>query len=89
MLSKGRCKRTEDEWRQILVRFQRSGQSGLGFFQKEGIEFSSFQRWLRRLEGVPAARDFVTVTAVPEGGAAWTMVIVLPNIGTVRFQGRS
>lgn len=89
VLSNGRCKRTEAEWRQILGRFEASGQSGREFCRAEGIELSSFQRWRRRLEGSRAGCDFVTVRPGPEASGSWALEIVLPSIGTVRLQGRS
>jgi hypothetical protein len=89
VLSNGRCKRTESEWRQILARFRKSGQSRRDFCRKEGLQFSSFQRWQRRLDGSPSAGDFVTVTATPAASPTWTLEVTLPDIGTLRFQGRA
>lgn len=89
VLSNGRCKRTASEWRQILDRFRKSGQSCRDFCRKEGFHLGSFQRWQRRLDGSPAAGDFVTVTAVPAVTSTWTLEVTLSGIGTLRFQGRA
>jgi hypothetical protein len=89
VLSNGRCKRTENEWRQIQARFRKSGQSGRDFCRKEGLHLASFHRWRRRLDGSPAAGDFVTVTATPAASPTWTLEVILPDIGTLRFQGRA
>lgn len=89
VLSNGRCKRTESEWRQILARFQKSGQSGRDFCRTEGLQLSSFHRWQRRLDGPVAAGDFVTVMAAPAASSTWSLEVILPDIGTLRFQGRA
>lgn len=89
VLSNGRCKRSEGEWRQILARFRKSGQRGRDFCRKEGLQFSSFQRWRRQLDRSPAPADFVTVTAASAATPGWSLEVILPDIGTLRFQGRA
>jgi len=87
VMANGRCRRTESEWRQILTRFGRSGQTGRDFCRTEGIQLSSFQRWHQRLGAVPSASDFVTVTAAPPASPAWNVEVKLPNGVCLRFQG--
>lgn len=87
VMSNGRCRRTESEWRQILARWGQSGRSGRDFCRTEGIQFSSFQRWRQRVGAPPAVSDFVTVTSPRPSGPSWTLEITLPNGGTIRWQG--
>ena len=83
----GRARRAEGEWRQIVSRWERSGQSGRDFCRKEGIQLSSFHRWRRRLLRASVESDFVTVTPVPPATPTWTLEVTLPSGGTLRFRG--
>ena len=49
VLSDGRVRRTESEWRAIVARFESSGQSELGFCQKAKLSRMSFRVWRKRL----------------------------------------
>jgi transposase-like protein len=89
VLSNGRCRRTEAEWRQVLARYRKSGQTGREFCRQEGIQASSFQRWRRRLERSASPVDFVTLTPAPVEAKERSLEMTLPGIGTLRFQGRS
>jgi hypothetical protein len=87
VMANGRCRRTESEWRQILARWGRSGQTGRDFCRSEGIRLSSFQRWHHRLVATPSESDFVTVTAARPSSPAWIVEVTLPNGVNLRFQG--
>lgn len=75
--SNGRVRRSEAEWRQIMVRFAESGLSRRAFCLREKLHPAGFDRWYRRLAEPP--RDgFVEVR--PSGRAAlssWAVEVEL------------
>jgi hypothetical protein len=54
VLSDGRVRRTEAEWRGLLERFEKSGRSMTAFCARAKLARSSFVKWKRRLAGRPA-----------------------------------
>ncbi len=44
-----RIRRSEDEWRELFVRFERSGQSREQFCADQGLAVSTFSRWRQRM----------------------------------------
>ncbi len=86
----GRVRRTEDEWRGLVNRWQTSGQSVREFCRDQKIQASSLQRWRGRLAVSPGTTEFVSVTppAVAKvSTGSWSLELVLPNGCTLRFQG--
>ena len=91
VMSNGRVKRSEAEWKGIIARWQKSGLKPRGFCRREQIQFSSFLRWQRRLggpESTTSASQFVEVTRpFSSSERSWVVEITLPNGCAVRFQG--
>jgi hypothetical protein len=90
LMSNGRVRRTEIEWREILTRWKQSGLGPAEFCKKEDLRPTSFQRWQERLGVEPAQAQFVPVTS--EGPSmiatpSWALEITLPNGVQLRFQG--
>lgn len=82
-MSKGRrmrARRSASEWRTIMTRFERSGQTGTQFCRSESLPPSTFWRWRGRLadagESVspsrPAGRAaFVELADAPASPSIW------------------
>ena len=70
VLSDGRVRRTESEWRSILARYERSGLSESAFCRKSKLSRSTFVKWKRRLSeaATPGPAPFVEWIA-PSGAA--------------------
>ena len=70
-----RVRRSAREWKRIVSRFERGGQSSREFCEKEGLALSTLQWWRRKLGGAKTgqARCFVELSdegRLPEGNAA-------------------
>ena len=50
-------RRSAQEWRKILARSERSGQSQREFCEGEGLALSTFQWWRRKLSALGAERE--------------------------------
>jgi hypothetical protein len=92
LMSNGRVRRTEIEWREILTRWKKSGLSPVEFCKKEALRLTSFHRWQERLGVELAPVQFVPVTPRAEAPAvrtagSWTLEVSLPNGVQLRFQG--
>jgi hypothetical protein len=89
--SNGKVRRTAEEWRQIMARFHRSGLSQGDFCRRERINFTSFQRWSRRLEST--RESFVELqTPVESKGPStepfpWIAEIEFPSGCVLRLRG--
>ncbi len=46
---RSRIRRSEDEWRELLVRFEHGGQSREQFCADQGLAVSTFSRWRQRM----------------------------------------
>ena len=86
----GKVRRTESEWRELLSRYEASGKPVRAFCREEGLVWSSFQRWRRRLavstalEKAPAGFVEVRPAREQEG---WSLEVGLPNGCVLRFRG--
>lgn len=88
VMSNGRVRRSEAEWKEIVSRWKKSGLKPRSFCRREQIQFSSFHRWQQKLAGSDAGNSFVPVTtSSPAPSSAWTLEISLPNGCELRFQG--
>lgn len=95
VIANGRVRRSEQEWREILARWAKSGTSGREFCRQESIEISSFQRWQKKMKESPAPAstrgEFVPVSGLPllspSQGTPWSLEITLPSGVVLRFQG--
>jgi len=66
VLADGRVRRTEAEWRAVLERYEKSGQSISGFCRRAKLSRNSFTKWRRRLAATPSASpSFVEWIAAP------------------------
>ena len=90
----GKVRRSIEEWREILARFEASGISQREFCRKEGLPLGSFSRWRRRLEGgeTPHGLDtgrFVELTPNPSpltGLSGGDMELLLPGGVQLRWR---
>ncbi|MEO8035129.1 MAG: hypothetical protein ABI837_11910 [Acidobacteriota bacterium] len=83
-----RVQRSDVEWRTILERFDRSGQTQLAFCREAGIPATTFQLWRRRLrqEGT-APVQFIDVTPPISTPPRWAIEIAFPDGTTARVRG--
>ena len=84
----GTIRRTEDQWIEVLRRFDSSGLSVREFCSRDGVPLSSLQRWQRRQRVVPAAKFVELVSPAPTNVSAptWSFEVSLPNGASLRFQ---
>lgn len=87
VMSNGKVRRTRDEWRAILSRWERSGMSPREFCHKQDVQLSSFQRWQEKLTGVSDGDAFVALTPAPPAASSWSVEVTLPNGSKLHFQG--
>ena len=82
------ARRSEQQWIEILRRFESSGQGSRQFCQSNGLPLSSLQRWRRRLGPVPPAKFVELVSPEPENVAAasWSLEVSLPGGASLRFR---
>ncbi len=87
--SRPHVRRSEEEWREIVQRFEASGQSQHEFCKSEGLTLASFTRWRRRLQAsaTPAAIDhgFVEIARACTT-PTWTIELELPGGGVLRVR---
>jgi hypothetical protein len=69
VLTDGRIRRTESEWRSILAEYERSGLSKSAFCRESKLSRSSFMKWKRRLSGTAGAGPAFVEWMVPSGSA--------------------
>ena len=90
LMSNGKVRRTDSEWREILSRWKKSGLEPEEFCRKQDLRISSFRRWQERLGGDSGQTPFVPVrveSPSPTPTPAWTLEVALPNGVHLRFQG--
>ena len=90
VMSNGRVRRTEGEWRELLSRCDREQLSAREFCRREKVQVSSFLRWQHRLAEGSHRADFITVTKEASHAAPlapWTLEVTLPNGHKLRIQG--
>ena len=79
--SKGRVRRSRDEWNEIIARFAKSGLNQREFCHREKIKKSSFDRWRKRL-AEKVRNDFVDVTSGCGNSSSWIVEVELAD-GTI------
>jgi hypothetical protein len=83
-------RRNEQQWTEILRRFEASGLKSREFCRRDGVPLSSLQRWQRRLLSVSPAKfvEIVSPTSAPAAPAAtsWSLEVSFPNGASMRFQ---
>jgi hypothetical protein len=90
VMSNGKVRRSEGEWREILSRYERGGLRAREFCRREEIHLASFLRWQRKLDGSGKASAFVPVRTAPSvssSSSSWSLEISLPNGCRLRFRG--
>lgn len=87
LMSNGRVRRSEGEWREILSQWEGSGLSAQEFCRKQELQVSSFQRWRQKLNGSLARNEFVAISPLPSPVSSWTLEVTLPNGSRLQFQG--
>ena len=65
VLSDGRVRRVESEWRALVARFESSGLSEAGFCRKAKVSRQSFRLWRKRLATGDGAPRRVRATRRP------------------------
>ena len=95
VLSDGRIRRTEPEWKEILDRFGKSGLPIAEFCEKEEISRSAFASWKKKLGAVrKKAPSFVEITNAakrrpsiqPLASSQTSFELALPGGVTLRWQ---
>lgn len=89
VMSNGRVRRTEAEWRALITKQERSGLSAAAFCREERLHSSNFLKWQRRLSPSPSQADFVTLVAPSsrsDTAAGWSVEVTLPNGATLRLR---
>jgi hypothetical protein len=83
-------RRTVDQRRAVVRRFETSGMGAVEFCRREGLALSSLQRWRARLGGAQVAR-FVELTPAPATPpaptAGWAVELELPGGLHLRLRG--
>jgi transposase-like protein len=85
--STGRVRRSEAEWRELITRFEKSGESSREFCKKAGISAESLRRWRIKLGSETEQHAFVPVTTASSSSPSWTLEINLPGDCHIRLQG--
>jgi len=81
-------RRNEQQWTEILRRFEASGLGSREFCRRDGVPLSSLQRWQRRLRSVPAAKfvELVSSASTTAAATSWLLEVSFPNGASLRFQ---
>ncbi len=85
--SNGRVRRSAEEWRAVVSRYQSSGLGPNAFCQAEQVGLTSFMRWRRKLSASDAESGFVELTPPRETSTRWAVEVELPNGCIVRLRG--
>ena len=88
MAEKKRGRRSRDEWRRLVERFEGAGLSQGEFCRREALNENTFRLWRSRVrssKNVPA--PFVEVVPVPAAESPWTIELELPNGAKLRLRG--
>ena len=92
VLSDGRVRRTEAEWRSILSRYEASGLSESAFCRRSKLARSTFVKWKRRLSQEPLREPGFVEWLAPAAGPAPTapnaseFELVLPGGVVLRWK---
>ena len=90
-------RRTQQEWRQLLVRQEASGTGIEAFCRAESVSVGSFYRWRRRLSGEGGTEirsaggephaAFLDLGALGCGGGRWELELALGGGLVLRLRG--
>ncbi len=82
LTNRRRIRRSEETWRELLVRFERSGQTCERFCAEQGLALSSFTRWRQKLRSASHSQAAVVQEALfvelgSDGEARWDVELQL------------
>jgi len=85
-------RRTADQWRGIVARFQESGLTPKEFCKREALAEATFGRWRRRFLAEDERPEFVellpsSASMKGRGSEFWELELDLPCGGTLRLRG--
>ncbi len=83
----GREQRSVAQWRELMDRYQSSGESQAVFCKGAGIALSTFQLWRSKLSSTERVEEFVEVTPAREFSGGWTVEIEFPDGTVTRVRG--
>ena len=85
-----RPRRTADQWRTIIQRFDASDNTPAEFCRRERLSVTSFDRWRHRFAAEKSEAGFIelhdTPSATPQSPESWTLEIDLPGGGSLRLR---
>lgn len=87
---RGRIRRTESQWRELVRRFEASNLSQAAFCERESLTVSSLQRWCKLLREADADAFVeipVPASSSPARSRRWSLDVTLPDGIVLRFQG--
>jgi transposase-like protein len=85
-------RRSRDEWKRLVSRYERSGASRREFCRREGLNENTFRLWWGRLRSEspsapPSPTPFVEVVPAASVESRWTIELELPGGATFRLRG--
>jgi transposase-like protein len=85
-------RRSAEQWRSIIARFQESGLKPREFCKQEGLAEATFGRWRRRFLAEAGRPDFVELlpsspSVKGSGSEFWELELDLPGGGSLRLRG--
>lgn len=88
MTKRKRSRRTPDEWRRLVKRFEAAGVSQKRFCAAEGLNETTFRLWRSRVRSERTeAAPFVEVVPVPASESPWAIELELPSGVKLRLRG--
>ena len=85
-----RQRRTADQWRTIIRRFDAGSASPAEFCRREGLSVTSFDRWRHRFAAEEPDAGFIELHQNPQSPApargSWALEIDLPGGGSLRLR---
>jgi hypothetical protein len=90
VMSNGRVRRTEEEWRTLVARWKKSAVGARVFCRKESVQLSSFLRWRQRLQESPTQPEFVPIVSIPPSAtttSSWAIEVRLPHGVKLELRG--
>ena len=86
--SNGYVQRSAAQWREIIARYQQSGQGSREFCAAEGLVPRTFEKWERRLRRKDGQKgQFIEVPAPPVTPSPWAVEVEFPNGVRLRVRG--
>ena len=80
VLSDGRIRRTESEWRALVKKFEASDQSEAGFCRAKKLSRRSFRDWQKRFAEAEAAPRRLRAMRKPKSSVAGFVALTAPSV---------